>query len=356
MKNLTETKEVKLSDSMKLPRIGDIVEGTVIGLGRSAVYVDLGPVGTGIVFGQEFYDSKETLKNVEMGEKLMLKVVDQENDEGYIELSASQAGRELNWEKLLAEKDKDGVIVAKVLGANKGGLLVESEKVQGFLPVSQLSPKHYPRVEGADKSKILEKLQDLVGQSLTVKILTIDPRKEILILSEKATETQKLKELVEKYKVGDVVEGEITGIVDFGVFIKIIPDNLEGLIHISELDWQLIDNPAEIVKVGEKVKAKIIEITDGTRISLSLKSLKKDPWADIDKNHKKGDVLEGEVTKFNPFGAFVQISPKIQGLVHISEFGTKTKMEQKLKIGKKYQFQILQIEPQEHRMTLKLVK
>ncbi len=353
MKNEVEN---KTSDLLRLPRVGDIVEGSVIGLGRSAVYVDLGPTGTGIIFGQEFYDARDVLRNVKVGEKLMLKVVDLENDEGYLELSASQAGRELNWEKLLIKKEKDEATTAKVLGANKGGLLVEAEKVQGFLPVSQLSPKNYPRVEGADKTKILAKLQDLIGQELTVKILTIDPRKEILILSEKATETQKLKELIQKYKVGDVVEGEITGIVDFGVFIRILPDNLEGLIHISELDWQLIDNPSEIVKVGEKVQAKIIEITDGTRISLSLKALKKDPWVDIDKQHKKGDVLEGEVTKFNPFGAFVQVSPKIQGLVHISEFGTKTKMEQKLKIGKKYQFQILQIEPTEHRMTLKLVK
>ena len=242
------------------------------------------------------------------------------------------------------------------MGANKGGLLVEAEKVQGFLPVSQLSPKHYPRVEGADRSKILDKLQKLIGTELEVKILTLDQRKEILIMSEKATETQKLKEIIKKYKVGDVVDGDITGIVDFGVFIKILPDNLEGLIHISELDWQLIDDPSEIVKVGDKVKAKIIEIADGTRISLSLKALKKDPWENIDKKYKKSDVFEGKVTKFNPFGAFIEVSPKIQGLVHISEFGTKTKMEQKLKIGKKYQFQILQIEPTEHRMTLKLVK
>ncbi len=176
MKNEVEN---KTSDLLRLPRVGDIVEGSVIGLGRSAVYVDLGPTGTGIIFGQEFYDARDVLRNVKVGEKLMLKVVDLENDEGYLELSASQAGRELNWEKLLIKKEKDEATTAKVLGANKGGLLVEAEKVQGFLPVSQLSPKNYPRVEGADKTKILAKLQDLIGQELTVKILTIDPRKEI---------------------------------------------------------------------------------------------------------------------------------------------------------------------------------
>jgi len=353
MKNIIENKN---NDLLKPLKIGEIIEGAVIGLGRSAVYVDLGAIGAGIIYGKEFQEAKDMLRSVKMGEKLLLKVVDLENDEGYIELSAAQAGKEINWEKLMSKKEKDEVIIVKVLGANKGGLLIEAEKVQGFLPVSQLSPKHYPRVEGADRSKILDKLQKLIGNELEVKILTLDQRKEILIMSEKATETQKLKEIIKKYKVGDVVDGEITGVVDFGVFIKILPDNLEGLIHISELDWQLIDNPFEIVKTGDKVKAKIIEIADGTRISLSLKALKKDPWENIDKKYKKNDVFEGKVTKFNPFGAFIEVAPKIQGLVHISEFGTKTKMEQKLKIGKKYQFQILQVEPAEHRMTLKLAK
>ncbi|KKT17448.1 MAG: 30S ribosomal protein S1 [Candidatus Nealsonbacteria bacterium RIFCSPHIGHO2_01_FULL_43_31] len=352
MKNIIEN---KTNDFLKLPRVGEIVEGSVIGVGRSTIYVDLGPVGTGIIYGQEFQEAKVALKSAKMGDKLMLKIIELENDEGYIELSATQAGRELNWDKLMLKKEKDESLTVKVLGANKGGLLVEAERVAGFLPVSQLSPKNYPRVEGADRTKILDKLQQLVGEDLTVKILTIDQGKDILILSEKATETEKIKTLVEKYKTGDVVEGEITGIVDFGVFVKILPDNLEGLIHISEIDWQLIDDPAEIVKVGEKVQAKIIEIADGIRISLSLKALKQDPWIDIDKKYKKSDVIEGKVTKFNPFGAFVEIAPKIQGLVHISEFGTKTKMEQKLKIGKEYQFQIIQIEPTEHRMTLRLM-
>ncbi|MFH1575677.1 MAG: S1 RNA-binding domain-containing protein [Candidatus Nealsonbacteria bacterium] len=353
MKISTENKD---NDFLKLPRVGEIVEGSVIGVGRSTVYVDLGPIGTGIIYGREFQEAKVALKGAKMGDKLMLKIVELENDEGYIELSATQAGRELNWDKLALKKEKNESLTVKVLGANKGGLLVEAERISGFLPVSQLSPKNYPRVEGADRAKILDKLQGLVGQEMKVKILTIDNNKDILILSEKATETEKVKTLVKKYKIGDVVEGEITGIVDFGVFVKILPDDLEGLIHISEIDWQLIDDPAEIVKIGEKVQAQIIEIADGIRISLSLKALKTDPWIDIDKKYKKGDVFEGKVTKFNPFGAFVEIAPKIQGLVHISEFGTKTKMEQKLKIGKAYQFQIIQVEPQEHRMTLRLTK
>lgn len=353
MKNITENKD---NDLLKPLKVGEIIQGTVIGLGRSAIYINLGALGTGIIYGKEFFDAKNALKSLKMGDTLFLKVTELENEDGYIELSLSQAGKELGWGKLQQKKDGDETIAVKVLGANKGGLLVEYEGFQGFLPVSQLSSKHYPRVEGADKTKILTKLQELVGKEIEVKILTLDHKKEMVIFSEKATETKKLKEILKKYKKGNIVNGEITGIVDFGAFVKILPDNLEGLIHISELDWQLIDDPAEVVKIGEKVKVKIIEITADGRISLSLKALKKDPWEGITDVYKKGQEVKGKITKFNPFGAFVAISPKIQGLVHISEFGNQTKMEEKLQINKTYNFQIVQIEPKEHRMTLKLAE
>lgn len=351
--------ETKNDDLLKPPRMGELVEGKIIGVGNSCVYVDLGALGTGIIFGREFYAAKIELKKLGKGDKLFAKIIDLENEDGYIELSLSEAGKEIGWESLREKKDKNLTIKVKITNANKGGLMAEVEGIQGFLPVSQLSPEHYPRVEGADKTKILQKLQKLIGEELEVKIFDIDQKDEKLIFSERATETQKIKEILKAQKVGDVVEGEITGVVDFGAFMKFYttgtsPEPVEGLIHISELDWQLIESPAEVVKVGEKVKAKIIEITGDGRVSLSLKALKKDPWQDIAKIHKKGDVIEGKVTKFNPFGAFIEIAPKIQGLVHISEFGTKSKMEEALKLGEKYKFQILQVDPESHRMTLKL--
>ena len=334
-------------------KIGDIAGGTIVGAGQSTIYIDLGPIGTGIIFGREFYQAKTELKKMQIGDKVFSKIVDLENEDGYIELSLSEAGKEIGWDKLRKIKENDEIIKVKILGANKGGLIAEVESIQGFLPVSQLAPEHYPRVEGADKTKILQKLQQLIGSDLEVKIFDVNPQEEKLIFSEKATDTEKLKEILKNYKMDDVVEGEITGVVDFGAFMKF--GDLEGLIHISELDWQLIENPSEIVKVGEKVKVKIIEITGDGRVSLSLKALKKDPWVGIEEKYKKGDEIKGEVTKFNIFGAFVEIGPKIQGLCHISEFGTKAKMEESLQVGKNYKFQILQIDPAEHRMTLKLV-
>ena len=350
MKDLLEK-----NNFLRSPKVGEIVEGKVIGKERGAIFLDLGTRGTGIIYGREFYEAKDILKELKVGDGLFAKIVDLENEEGYIELSVSGASKELAWEALREKKEKGEMLLVKILGANKGGLLAEVSRIPAFLPVSQLSPANYPRIEGADTNKILRELQKFIGKEMEVQIFDLDPRGEKLILSEKAKETRKIKEILKKYKLGDIVEGEITGIVDFGAFMKFGPENLEGLIHISELDWKLVEDPSEVVKVGEKVKVKIIEILND-KVSLSLKALKKDPWLNIEKKYKKGDILKGKVTKFNPFGAFVQITPKIQGLCHISEFGTKSKMEEVLKIGKKYDFQILEIRPEEHRMSLKLVE
>lgn len=343
---------------IKLPKVGDIVEGKVIGKGRASVFLDLGIFGAGIVYGKEFYEAKSKLKSLEKGESVFTKVVDLENEDGYIELSLAKAGKEIAWEELAQKKEDDETIKVKISGANKGGLLAEVSGIQAFLPVSQLSPVNYPKVEGGDSQKILKSLQKFIGKEMEVKVFDFDKDEEKLILSEKAKQGKKIQEILENYKVGDVVEGEITGVVDFGAFIKFPLDKeetLEGLIHISELDWQLIEDPLEIVQVGEKVKAKIIDISNG-KVSLSLKALKKDPWQDIEKTYKKGDLVKGEVTKFNPFGAFVKISPQIQGLCHVSEFESHSKMEETLEIGKTYNFQILSIEPAEHRMSLKPVR
>jgi len=348
------------NDLLRPPKIGEIIEGKVIGKERGAVFLDLGVRGTGIIYGKEFYEAKNILKDLPVGNSIFAKIVDLENDEGYVELSISSASKELSWEGLKHKKEKGELILVRILGANKGGLLAEISGIQGFLPVSQLSPVNYPKVEAGDTTKILRELQKFIGKEMEVKIFDLDQRTEKLILSEKAKETDKIRESLKNYKVGDVVEGEITGLTDFGAFIKLSSpaetakgedQGLEGLIHISELDWKLIEDPSEIVKVGEKVKAKIIDISND-KISLSLKALKKDPWEDVEKKYKKGDMVKGAVTKFNPFGAFVEISSKIQGLCHISEFGTSSQMEEKLKIGKKYNFQILEIRPEEHKMSL----
>jgi len=357
MKNALEDR-----DNLLRPlREGEIVEGEIIAIDKSGVSLDLGIWGTGLIYGKELIEGKEILKNQKIGAKIHAKVIDLDNEDGFIELSIAQAGKEIAWEELLEKKRKGEIIKAKISKANKGGLIAEIRGIPAFLPVSQLAPEHYPRIPGGETAEILKELQKFIGKELEVKILDLNQKNNQLILSEKAKEAEKIKEALKDYKPGDIVDGEITGIVDFGVFIKFLPPQgdessaLEGLIHISELDWKIIENPSEVVKVGQVVKAKIIDISNN-KVSLSLKALKKDPWKKIEEKYKKGDVVSGKVTKFNPFGAFIQVAPKIQGLCHISEFGSQKKMEETLKIGKKYNFKILLIEPKEHRMTLQLQK
>ncbi|KPJ73649.1 30S ribosomal protein S1 [Parcubacteria bacterium DG_74_1] len=337
------------------PKVGEIIEGKVVAKESGKLFLDLGPIGTGIIYGKEFYEARAKIKDLKIGESLFAKVIGLENEEGYIELSISQAGIELSFEALRRKKEEGEKILVKILGANKGGLISEVMGIPAFLPVSQLTPEHYPRVEKGDTVKILRELQKFVGKELEAKIIDLSQKGEQIILSEKAKESDKVKEMLANYKVGDVVEGEITGITNFGAFMKFGKEELEGLIHISELDWKIVEDPTEIVKISDKLQAKIIDIS-GDKVSLSLKALKKDPWLDSEKQYKKDGIVSGKVTKFNPFGAFVQVSPEIQGLCHISEFGLERRMKERLKIGEEYDFQILEIRPEEHRMSLKLVE
>lgn len=358
------TKEIvkKAEDAINPLSIGATIEGKVVARDRSSLFIDLGILGTGIIYGREFYAVKEVVKNLEIGDKVFAKIVELENDEGYRELSLRDATKEISWQRLREMRDSGQIVTVRVTGVNKGGLLTSLDNIQAFLPVSQLAPEHYPRVIDADKQKILKELQKFIGKTLEVKILDLLAEEGKLILSEKAKSDEKIKETLKNYSKGDIVEGEITGIADFGAFVKFPAsevskgeDGIEGLIHISELDWQLVENPAEVVKVGEVVKAQIININNN-QVFLSLKSLKKNPWEEVEKEFKKGDTIKGKVTKFSTFGAFVEIAPKIRGLCHISEFESKEKMEEQLKLGETYDFEVLLIEPREHRMSLKLVK
>jgi len=351
MKNIIQDK-----DSIQPPRLGEVVEGNVVGTGKSAVYLDLGPIGTGIIYGKEFKEAKTILKDLKIGEKILAKVVGLETEEGFFELSLREANQEVTWKKIEELKEKGESVSIIVLGANKGGLLTQVFNVPAFLPVSQLSSENYPRIEDRDPGKILKELQKFLGKEMKVKVLDFLAKENKLILSEKAESGEKIKDALKNYNIEDVVEGEITAVLNFGVFIKFKKEDsavLEGLIHISELDWKLIEDPNEIVKIGQKVKAKIINI-EKDRVFLSLKALKEDPWKAVEKNLKKGDKTKGQVLKFKPFGALVQITPEIQGLIHISEFGSQKKMEETLEIGKKYDFKISLIDPAEHKMILEL--
>ena len=345
------------------PQTDEVVEGKIAEIGKNSIFVDLGPMGIGIIYGREIKGSRQLFKELKTGDKISAVVTEPENENGYVELSVKKAFREQAWQELAEAKKEEQIISVKITAANRGGLIANINGISGFLPVSQLSTENYPRVEEGDKNKILQHLNKFVNREMKVRVLDLNPGEEKLIVSEKATEEKKLKETLARYKVGDVVEGEISGVVDFGAFIKFSPakespddatETLEGLIHISELDWQLIENPRDIIKVGDRVEAKIIGI-DNNRLSLSLKALKEDPWKNAAKKYKKGQKIKGEVTKLNPFGAFVKVDKNIQGLAHISEFDNDPKkIQEMMEVGQKYEFEIASIEPNEHKMALSL--
>ncbi len=338
---------------IKVLKPGDMVEGSLISVGKNEVYVDLEGYGVGVVRGRELYDDQATLNALKPGDKVFVSVVDPENKDGIVELSMRQAGQERVWQTLKEKMDKKEVVRTKILEANKGGLMVEINGVIGFLPVSQLSLEHYPRVEDGDKNKILQVLNSYVTQLFDVQIITADSDEEKLIVSEKAVFEEEMEAKLSRLKIGQVVEGLITGVVDFGAFVKF--GELEGLVHISELAWQRIENPKDIVHVGQKVTAKVISIDKG-RVSLSIKQLMEDPWLEAVKKYQIGQKVTGRVTKLMPFGVFVELDKDIQGLAHIMELSHEAvkNPEEVLKAGEEKEFKIISIEPAEHRLGLSL--
>ncbi len=337
----------------KVPVIDDVVEGPVVAIGRARVFVDLHPFGTGIIYGREYLSARETLKNVNIGDLVTAKVVGDENTEGYIELSLREARQALIWNEAEQASQKKTVFELPITDANKGGLIINWNGIQGFLPASQLSPAHYPRVPDGDKDKIFVELKKMIGTKLEVMVITANPKEQKLIFSEKGAGTTERASLVGKYNVGDVLDGVVTGATEFGVFVK-LEDSLEGLVHISEMDWALVENPKTRYKVGEAVKVKVIEIKDD-KVSLSIKALVDDPWKAAAAKYKKDQQVEAVVIKYNKHGALASIEEGVAGLVHISEFGNEEELRAKLELGKVYQFTITFFEPKERRMTLKPV-
>lgn len=333
------------------PQEGSIVEGVVSAIGRARVYIDIQPFGTGLIFGREYMNARDILRKVSVGDTIAAKVVMSENEDGYIELSLKEARQALIWADAEEAVKRGSIMSLLVKEANKGGLIIEWQGIQGFLPASQLSAKNYPRVSDGDKDKILVALNELVGKHLSVVMITADQKEHKLIFSEKSLEEKEEKgEKITKYEVGSVVSGEVTGAVDFGVFVKLEP-GLEGLVHISELDWGLVEDTKALYKVGDKVEVKIIEVKDD-KISLSIKQLKENPWVSAGKKFAKDNIVEAVVIKYNKHGALASIEEGVAGLVHVSEFEKEENLRATLSLGGVYKFKITLFEPSEQKMTL----
>jgi len=335
------------------PSIDDLVEGPVISIDKGAVYIDLPPFGTGIIYGREFINARDIIKKINVSDIVRGKVVGIGGKEGYIEISLKEARQALIWSEAEVAIREKRTFELPIMDANKGGLIINWQGLSGFLPASQLKPEHYPRISDGDKDKILDELKKLVGEKLSVTIIGASPKEGKLIFSEKSPETKDKESIVARYVLGDELVGEVTGLVDFGIFIK-LEEGLEGLVHISEIDWGLVENPKTMFKIGEKVRVKVIEIKDD-KISLSIKALKENPWREAEKKYKKDAIVEGVIIKFNKYGALASIEEGVAGLVHISEFGSEEKLREKLEMGKVYTFKITLFDPKEQKMALSFV-
>ncbi len=337
-----------------IPKVGDIVRGQVLSAAKHEVQLDIPGLTIGVVRGRELIDESGQYGKLAVGDEVEATVVDVENERGELELSFRQAGHRKAWDELGTLARDKTIVDATVVDANRGGLMVRVNNIVGFLPVSQLTVEHYPRVEGGDKEKILERLASYVGQTFRVRILDFDERDDKLILSEKLAWEEKSREQLAAFTVGATVEGTVTGVVNFGAFIE-FGAGLEGLVHISELAWQRIDDPRQIVKPGQQVTAQIISL-DGGRVSLSLKRLQEDPWKAAAQRYQVGQVVEGTVLKINPFGVFVELDSEIHGLCHISELSSRIVRDpgEVVKAGEKRPFKILSIEPGNHRLGLSI--
>lgn len=337
-------------DSVKQLTVGETVDGTVLSVKKHEILIDLGPLGVGLVPRREVSLSK----NYNVGDSVIASVIDTELEDGYSLLSLRKAAKDRGWDEVMAKLKSGEIITVVPYDANRGGLLVEYEGIRGFLPVSQLSAEHYPRVGSSDKDEILQRLNSLVKKDIKARILDADRKANKLIFSEKEAVKEGLAERFQKLAIGDTVTGVVTGVVDFGVFVNV--EGIEGLIHISEISWERVNNPSDYVKVGQTIEAKIIAI-DKERLSLSMKQLTKDPWLDEVEQFKPGEKVEGTVTRITPFGAFVQLSPAVEALVHVSELGGDgTDPEKVFTLNERKEFTVLDIDKENRKISLSLGK
>ena len=332
-------------------RPGESVEGKVVFRGKNKLLIDINGIAVGIVSGRELRDSFNTFRELKIGDEVVALVLEEENDEGMIVLSLRMASQQKAWDRFHELVDTDGTMKFAAQEANKGGLLANIDGIRTFLPVSQLAPMHYPRVNNADSSEIISRLAKYIGHNFTVKIITMDEEAGKIVVSEREAMAEERSKSLESLALGDEKDGMVTGIVKFGVFVAF--DGLEGLVHISEIAWGHVKNPSEHAHVGDKVRVKVIGL-EGDKLSLSVKQLTKDPWEEIAERYPVGKKISGTVVRFADYGAFLRLEKDINGLVHLTEL-SHTKIEdpsQALTIGQKIDAQVINIDIDERRIGL----
>ena len=330
---------------------GELVEGAVVYKGKNKLLLDLGGVATGIISGRELRDSFNTFKTLKLGDPVTSLILEDENDEGMLILSLRMASQQKAWDRYHALVDNDETMQFTAQEANKGGLIANIDGIRAFLPVSQLAPMNYPRVNNADSAEIISRLGKFIGHTFTVKVITMDEEAGKIVVSEREAIAEERSKALEGLAIGSEKDGMVTGIVKFGLFVAF--EGLEGLVHISEIAWGHVKNPSEHAEVGDRVQVKVIGI-DGDKLSLSMKQLTKDPWEEIAERYPVGKKVTGTVVRFADYGAFLKLEKDINGLVHLTELAHHKVADpsEVLTIGQKIDAQVINIDVDERRIGL----
>jgi len=345
--------------SVELPKSGEIREGTIASVNQSQVLVSIGAKSEGIISGRELeVIDDEVRESFEVGQEIPVFVVSPEDSNGNVVLSYKRAQEQMAWTTVEEQMEDNEIIESKIIGYNKGGLIVDVQGLRGFVPASQISALRRSQAIGDTPEQRWAKM---INEPISVRVIEVDKSRRRLICSERAASSesrQSIKErVIDELEEGKVYTGRVTSLADFGAFVNIM--GADGLVHLSELSWDRIQHPKEVLEVGQEVKVKVINIDrDKKRIGLSLRALSDDPWRARIEKFSVGQLVEGVITRLTKFGAFARLEGDIEGLIHISEI-SETRIEhpkEVLKEGEVVALRIIRIDPEQHRIGLSLRK
>ena len=360
--NNNQTMESLLKEqelSVELPQAGEIRTGVIASLSPSQILVSIGAKSEGVISGKELEQLSPTDREVlKVGQQVYVFIVNPEDASGNVVLSLKRAQEQISWDRVEKMLEDDRVIDSKITGFNKGGLIVAVEGLRGFVPASQISAMRRAQSSGDTPE---QRWQKMIGQPISVRVIEVDRERRRLILSERAASSesrQSIKErVIDELEEGKVYTGRVTSLANFGAFVNI--NGADGLVHLSELSWDHVDHPREVLEVGQEVKVKVINVDrEKKRIGLSIRALEDDPWRHRVEKYSVGQLVEGVITRLTKFGAFARLESDIEGLIHISEISEHRVEHPKevLKEGEVVALRVIRIDPDQHRIGLSLRK
>jgi small subunit ribosomal protein S1 len=345
--------------SVELPQVGEIRKGVIASLGASQILVSIGAKSEGVISGRELDQlTEEERAALQVGQEVNVYVVNPEDANGNVVLSFKRAQEQMSWENVEKMIADETVIDSKIIGFNKGGLIVGVGGLRGFVPASQISASRRSQSTGETPE---QRWQKMIGQAISVRIIEVDRERRRLILSERAANTESRASMKERVigelEEGKVYTGRVTSLADFGAFVNL--NGADGLVHLSELSWDRLQHPKEILEVGQEVQVKVINIDrEKKRIGLSMRALQDDPWKTRVEKFSVGQLVEGVITRLTKFGAFARLEGDIEGLIHISEI-SENRIEhprEAIKEGDVKTLRVIRIDPEQHRIGLSLRK